>query len=102
VTASDFGKLCGLLETNKINAADLKKALDELWTEKSNVDEIVSKIGARQSLDHETLKQICLRIVDENPKNVASYKAGKTNLLGWFMGQVMKETNDCIIELISK
>ena len=32
------------------------------------------------------------RVVAENAHKVAQYKAGKTGLMGWFVGQVMKAT----------
>jgi Asp-tRNA(Asn)/Glu-tRNA(Gln) amidotransferase B subunit len=31
-------------------------------------------------------------IIDQSPDQVASYRAGKSTLLGWFVGQVMRET----------
>ena len=37
-------------------------------------------------------KEIVKKIVDANPNQVEAYKNGKTNLLGFFVGQVMKET----------
>ena len=42
--------------------------------------------------DPAELEAICRRIVDANPKQTTSYRAGKTALLGFFVGQVMKET----------
>jgi len=38
------------------------------------------------------LEAICRRILEQNPKQVAAYKGGKTSLLGFFVGQVMRET----------
>jgi aspartyl-tRNA(Asn)/glutamyl-tRNA(Gln) amidotransferase subunit B len=35
---------------------------------------------------------VVARIISENPKEVLAYKNGKTKLLGFFVGQVMKET----------
>ena len=40
----------------------------------------------------EEYKEIVQKVVDSNPEQVASYKAGKVQLLGFFVGQVMKET----------
>ena len=34
---------------------------------------------------------ICQEVLAENPKEAASYKSGKTTLIGWFVGQVMRK-----------
>jgi aspartyl-tRNA(Asn)/glutamyl-tRNA(Gln) amidotransferase subunit B len=54
--------------------------------------EVVAESGLVQMSDPAELEAICKRIVEANPKQVASYRAGKTALLGFFVGQVMKET----------
>ena len=42
--------------------------------------------------DEAALSQIVTRVMAENPEQVAAYRAGKTQLHGWFMGQVMRAT----------
>jgi aspartyl-tRNA(Asn)/glutamyl-tRNA(Gln) amidotransferase subunit B len=42
--------------------------------------------------DELNLSQIVDALLAANPGEVAKYREGKTSLLGWFMGQVMKET----------
>ena len=44
----------------------------------------------KQVTDTGAIEKIIDDIIAANPDNVASYKAGKTNLMGWFVGQVMK------------
>ena len=39
-----------------------------------------------------TIKEIAQKVVDANPNQVTAYKNGKVQLLGFFVGQVMKET----------
>ena len=65
--------------------------------------------GLSQISDEGAIKAIVQKIVDANPAQVEAYKNGKTNLLGFFVGQVMKETkgranpktvNDLIKEII--
>ena len=53
---------------------------------------MVKESGVAQMSDAAELEAICRRIIEGNPKQAASYKGGKTNLLGFFVGQVMKET----------
>ena len=57
---------------------DLKKIIEE----KGMV--VVSDTGAIENFVKE--------VIAENPKAIADYKNGKTNVVGWLMGQVMKKS----------
>ncbi len=59
------------------------KALEQAITEK----------GLRQVSDTGTLEAIIDRVMAGNPAEVEKYRSGKKNLIGFFVGQVMKETN---------
>ena len=41
--------------------------------------------------DDSAIRAACQKIVDANPNEVAAFKAGKETLMGWFVGQVMRE-----------
>lgn len=45
-----------------------------------------------QISDEGAIKELVQKVVDAHPNEVEAYKNGKTNLLGFFVGQVMKET----------
>jgi aspartyl-tRNA(Asn)/glutamyl-tRNA(Gln) amidotransferase subunit B len=53
---------------------------------------IVASLGIAQVSDGEAILAACRRVVDANPRQAEAYRAGKTNLLGFFVGLVMKET----------
>lgn len=83
------------------------KAFDE---GKNPVD-IVKEEGLQQISDTSSLEPMIQEIIDNNPKSVADYKAGKKKALGFFVGQVMKATkgqanpgvvNKMIIDLLDK
>jgi aspartyl-tRNA(Asn)/glutamyl-tRNA(Gln) amidotransferase subunit B len=42
--------------------------------------------------DEGSLRPLCEKLVQSNPKQAAEYRAGKKGLLGYFVGQAMKET----------
>jgi glutaminyl-tRNA synthetase len=42
--------------------------------------------------DESALADAVARVVAREPANAAAYRQGRTGLLGWFVGQVMKET----------
>ena len=53
---------------------------------------IVERKGLSQISDEGAIKSIVEKIIEAHPNEVQAYKNGKTNLLGFFVGQVMKET----------
>ena len=53
---------------------------------------IVEKKGLSQISDEGAIKEIVEKVVLSHPAEIESYRNGKTNLLGFFVGQVMKET----------
>ena len=54
--------------------------------------EIVKKKGLVQISDEESILRIIQNILDKNQAEVEAYRNGKTKLLGFFVGQVMKAT----------
>ena len=52
--------------------------------------EIVRERGLAMVSNDDALREICEKIVNDNPKEVSAYRAGKETLLGWFTGQVMR------------
>ena len=53
---------------------------------------IMETEGMKQMSDDSVLLDIITKILDNSPSQIEAYKNGKTNLLGFFVGQVMKET----------
>ena len=59
---------------------------------KDSPAKVVEQRGLRVVSDEGALRALCERIVAANPKQTADYRAGKKTLLGFFVGQAMKET----------
>ena len=79
--------------SNDVISGKIAKDVFEIMAETSeNPEDIVEKRGLKQVTDTSFIEAIVDEIIANNPDNVASYKAGKTNLLGWFVGQVMKQS----------
>jgi len=55
-----------------------------------NPDEIVKEKGLVQITDTSEIEKFVDEAIASSPENVAAYKEGKTKVLGWFVGQVMK------------
>ena len=54
---------------------------------------IVEEKGLKQQSDPKELENLINKVITENPKNVEAYKSGKDKLFGFFVGQVMKNSN---------
>ena len=57
-----------------------------------DVDEIIKDKGLVQIQDESILENVAKKIIENNPDQVEAYKGGKDKLFGFFVGQVMKET----------
>ncbi len=92
LSAENFGKLIERISDNTISGKIAKSVLEEVWENGSDVDEIIKTKGLVQIQDESLLEEIAKKVIDTNPDQVAAYKSGKDKLFGFFVGQVMKET----------
>ena len=92
LSAENFGKLIERISDNTISGKIAKSLLEEIWENGSDVDEIIEKKGLVQIQDESLLEEIANRVIDSNPEQVNAYKNGKDKLFGFFVGQIMKET----------
>ena len=92
LSAENFGKLIERISDNTISGKIAKSVLEEVWENGSDVDEIIKTKGLVQIQDESLLEEIAKKVIDANPDQVAAYKSGKDKLFGFFVGQVMKET----------
>lgn len=109
LTPENLAELISLIEKGTISNNIGKQILIDMMKDGTKAAEIVEQRGLSQISDEGAIKAIVQKIVDANPAQVEAYKNGKTNLLGFFVGQVMKETkgranpktvNDLIKEII--
>ena len=92
LSAENFGKLIERISDNTISGKIAKSVLDEIWENGSDVDEIIESKGLVQIQDESLLEEIANKVIESNPDQVSAYKNGKDKLFGFFVGQVMKET----------
>jgi len=87
--------LAGLLDRikdNTISGKIAKEVFEAMWAGEGTADEIIEAKGLRQITDSSAIEAIVDKVIAANPGQVAEYKAGKDKLIGFFVGQVMKET----------
>ena len=87
-----LAELLQLVEKGTISITIAKQIFPEVYKEGKSPAQIVEERGLKQESDEEKLLAICKEVLEENPKEVEKYKAGKKGLLGFFVGQVMKKT----------
>ena len=90
VSAENLGALVELVSTNVINGKTAKDVFEIMVETKEAPEKIVEERGLKQVTDTGAIEKIIDEIISSNPDNVAAYKGGKVNLMGWFVGQVMK------------
>jgi aspartyl-tRNA(Asn)/glutamyl-tRNA(Gln) amidotransferase subunit B len=84
--------LISRIDRDEISGKIAKSVFEQMFISRSNPDEILSKQGIRQISDSAVLTEVVKNVLATNPAQVAEYKAGKQKLLGYFVGQVMKQT----------
>jgi aspartyl-tRNA(Asn)/glutamyl-tRNA(Gln) amidotransferase subunit B len=75
-----------------LSSTGAKQVLGIVWTSGDSVDAIVEREGLKQVSDVGALDPIIQKVIDSNAKQAAEFRSGKEKLLGFFVGQVMKET----------
>jgi len=92
VTPQNLARLLELIEAGVISGKIAKTVFDEMARTGKPAKQIVAEKGLVQITDTDAIDDIVARIISNNPKEVEAYQNGKTKLLGFFVGQVMKET----------
>ncbi|MBQ2611298.1 Asp-tRNA(Asn)/Glu-tRNA(Gln) amidotransferase subunit GatB, partial [bacterium] len=92
LTPENLAELISLIEKNTISNNIGKQIIIDMMKDGTKASKIVETKGLSQITDESAIKEIVKKIVDANPQQVEAYRNGKTNLLGFFVGQIMKET----------
>ena len=92
LSSINFAKLIERISDNTISGKIAKSVLEEVWISGNDIDAIIEEKGLVQIQDESILEDIAKKIIDANPDQVNAYKGGKDRLFGFFVGQVMKET----------
>ena len=91
-TAEHLAKMIILIEKGTISSAIGKKVLEELFENPKDPEEMVKEKGWIQISDEGAIKEVVMKILENNPQSISDYKAGKDRALGFLVGQAMKET----------
>jgi aspartyl-tRNA(Asn)/glutamyl-tRNA(Gln) amidotransferase subunit B len=92
LTSENFAVLIERISDKTISGKIAKSVLEDIWETGSNVDDIIESKGLVQIQDESLLETVAQTVIDNNPSQVDAFKGGKDKLFGFFVGQVMKET----------
>jgi len=87
--------LAGLLDRiadNTISGKMAKEVFDAMWLGQGSADEIIAEKGLTQITDSAAIEDIVDAVIAAHPGQAEEFRGGKDKLLGFFVGQVMKET----------
>jgi len=92
ISAGDLAGLLTRISDNTISGKIAKQVFEAMWNGEGTADEIIDAKGLKQITDSSAIEAVVDEVIAANPGQVAEYKSGKDKLIGFFVGQVMKET----------
>jgi aspartyl-tRNA(Asn)/glutamyl-tRNA(Gln) amidotransferase subunit B len=92
VKPGQVAELLSLVESGEISGKQAKEVFSALEGTDKSARAIVDERGLRVVSDSASLEKLCQQLIEKHPSQAASVRAGKKSLLGFFMGQAMKET----------
>ena len=92
ISASDLAGLLKLVDDGAISGKIAKSVFDEMAKSGKSARQIVAEQGLVQISDSSAIDDIVSKILAASPAEVQAYKSGKIKLMGFFVGQVMRET----------
>ena len=91
ITPAYLAEIVKLVDANTINTSTGKSLLEKVQESGRSPGEIVQAEGLAQVKDDAAIRQVINAILQASPKEVQAYRGGKTTLIGWFVGQVMRQ-----------
>ena len=92
IAAEAFANLLLRLKDGTLSGRLAKEVLEKMWGSGQSADVIIEAEGLKQVSDSGEIEQIIDAVLQESPKQLDDYRAGKEKLFGYFVGQVMKKT----------
>jgi aspartyl-tRNA(Asn)/glutamyl-tRNA(Gln) amidotransferase subunit B len=106
VTPQQLAELIGLVEADAINLNTGKRVFGEMLKSGAPARAIIEAQGLAQISDTSAIEAIVTKVLDANPAEVDKYLGGKETVLGFLVGQVMKESrgqaNPAAVQVIMK
>jgi aspartyl-tRNA(Asn)/glutamyl-tRNA(Gln) amidotransferase subunit B len=92
IAAQDLAGLVDRIHDDTISGKIAKEVFEAMWAGEGDADAVIEARGLRQITDSSAIEAIVDKVIAANPGQAEEYRAGKDKLIGFFVGQVMKET----------
>lgn len=92
LTADNFTDIIKAADEGRISLSAGKRAVAYLFENGGSAEDAIEKLGLSQLNDKASIDALVKRILDENPRAISDYMAGKKNAFGFLTGQCMRES----------
>ncbi len=92
ISPEALAQLVERIADDTISGKIAKEVFEAMWQGEGGADEIIEARGLRQITDSGAIETIIDAVIEANPEQVEQFRAGKEKVLGFFVGQVMKQT----------
>jgi len=90
VSADMLAGMIKRIEDKTISGKIAKEVFEAMWNGEGDADAVIDKKGLKQITDTGTIEALVDEVIANNPSQVEEFKAGKEQLIGFFVGQIMK------------
>lgn len=92
IPPAQLAKIISRIADNTISGKIAKSVFEAVWNQEGDVDQVIEQKGLKQITDTGAIEQAVDDIIAAHPEQTTQYRAGKEQLFGFFVGQVMKAT----------
>lgn len=92
LTPQHFCDMLDLIDKGTINRNIAKTVFEDMFNTGRSAQEVVRERGLEQVTDTSAIETAVDAVIAKNPKEAERYRGGEDKLIGWFVGQVMRET----------
>ena len=92
LTPEKLADMIKMIEKGEISSKQGKEVFADILTSGKTPEQIVKEKGLKQMSNEDEIIKIAREVLDENPKTIEQYKKGRTNVVDFLVGQIMKKT----------
>lgn len=92
ISADMLVNLLQRIADNTISGKIAKEVFEAMWQNEGTADSIIESRGLKQITDSSAIEGLIDEVIAANPNQVAEFQAGKEKMLGFFVGQIMKQS----------
>ncbi len=92
VSSEQLAGLIKRIQDNTLSGKIAKQVFESIWAGEGDADQVIEAKGLKQITDSGAIEQMIDAIIAANPQQVEQYRAGKEKVFGFFVGQVMKQS----------